>query len=104
MNPTGNYLFRINDQVTLDHVWTMSSGMLLNLRGGYAEFQEPNIRQHEGVFDPATLGWSPSVAQYFGGAKYMPRFEIGGTSVLGQDSGQQHRARHLVVPADRGPR
>jgi hypothetical protein len=88
VNPTGNYLFRINNQVTIDHVWTMSSGMLLNLRGGYAEFREPNIRQHENVFDPATLGWSPSVVQYFQGAQYMPRFEIAaGTSVLGQDRG-----------------
>jgi len=43
---------------------------------GYAEFREPNIRQHEDVFDPATLGWSPSVVQYFQGTKYMPRFEI----------------------------
>ena len=88
VNPTGNYLFRINNQVTIDHVWTMSSGMLLNLRGGFAEFREPNIRQHEDVFDPATLGWSPAVVQYFQGAQYMPRFEISaGTSVLGQDRG-----------------
>jgi hypothetical protein len=87
VNPTGNYLFRKNDQVTIDHVWTMSAGMLLNLRCGYALFQEPNIRQHEGVFDPASLGWSPGVVQYFQGAQYMPRFEIGGMSVLGQDTG-----------------
>jgi hypothetical protein len=78
VKPTGNYLFRKNDQITIDHVWTMSSGMLLNVRGGYALFREPSIRQHQDVFDPATLGWSSSVTQYFGGAKYMPRFEIGG--------------------------
>ncbi len=87
VNPTGNYLFRKNQQVTIDHVWTMTSGMLLNLRGGYALFREPNIRQHEGVFDPASLGWSTSVVQLFGGAKYMPRWEIEGNSVLGQDRG-----------------
>jgi len=88
VDPTGSYLFRINNQVTIDHVWTMSSGMLLNLRGGWAEFQEPNIRAHEGVMDPATLGWSSNVLQYFQGAKYMPRFEISaGTSVIGQDKG-----------------
>ena len=88
VDPTGSYLFRINNQVTIDHVWTMSSGMLLNLRGGWAEFQEPNIRAHEDVMDPATLGWSPCVVQYFQGAKYMPRFEISaGTSVIGEDKG-----------------
>jgi hypothetical protein len=87
VNPTGNYLFRKNDQVTIDHVWTMSSGMLLNLRGGYALFQEPNIRQHQDVFDPATLGWSSSVTQYFGSTDYMPRFTLSGTSSIGENLG-----------------
>lgn len=87
VNPTGNYLFRRNDQVTIDHVWTMSSGMLLNLRGGYALFKEPNIRQHQDVFDPASLGWSNSVTQYFGSTKYMPRFELTGTSSIGENLG-----------------
>jgi outer membrane receptor protein involved in Fe transport len=85
VKPIGNYLFRKNDQVTIDHVWTMSSGMLLNLRGGYALFREPSVRQHEGVVDPATIGWSTGVVQLFNGAKYMPRFEIGGTSVIGEN-------------------
>jgi len=83
VTPTGNFLFRKNDQITIDHVWTMSSGMLLNLRGGYALFREPSVRQHQDVFDPATLGWSSSVTQYFGGKQYMPRFEVGGMAVLG---------------------
>jgi hypothetical protein len=87
VNPTGNYLFRINNQVTIDHVWTMSSGMLLNLRGGYAEFREPNIRQHQDVFDPASLGWSPGVTQYFGSTNYMPRFALTGTSSIGENLG-----------------
>ena len=87
IKPTGNYLFRWNDQVTIDHVWTMSSGMLLNLRGGYALFREPSIRQHEGEFDPATLGWSSSVVQLFNGARYLPRFEIGGNAVIGENLG-----------------
>jgi hypothetical protein len=87
LKSTGNYLYRINNQVTLDHVWTMSSGMLLNVRGGWAEFQEPNIRQHQGEFDPGSLGWSSGTTQYFGGASYLPRFEIGGNSVLGDSEG-----------------
>jgi hypothetical protein len=87
VNPTGNYLFRKNDQVTIDHVWTMSSGMLLNLHGGYALFREPNIRQHQDVFDPATLGWSSGVTQYFGSTEYMPRFTLSGTSSIGENLG-----------------
>jgi uncharacterized lipoprotein NlpE involved in copper resistance len=87
LKPIGNYLFRKNDQVTIDHVWTMSSGMLLNLRGGWALFREPSIRQHEGEFDPATLGWSSGVTSLFGGAQYLPRFEIGGMSAIGENLG-----------------
>ncbi len=30
--PTGNFLFRINDAVNADHVWTMSPSSLLNVR------------------------------------------------------------------------
>ena len=30
--PTGNFLFRINDAVNVDHVWTMSPSSLLNVR------------------------------------------------------------------------
>jgi hypothetical protein len=49
--PTGNYLFRINDGVTADHVYTMSPTMLLDTRVGWQRFQEPNVRQHEGLAD-----------------------------------------------------
>ena len=45
-------LYRINDAVNVDHVWTMSPSSLLNVRGGWSRFQEPSIRQHQGIFDP----------------------------------------------------
>jgi Carboxypeptidase regulatory-like domain len=74
--PTGNFLFRINDGVTYDHVYTMSSNSVLDARAGWQRFQEPNVRQHEGLFDPATLGFSPAVSTLFGGAKYFPHFDF----------------------------
>ncbi|MCC6164276.1 MAG: TonB-dependent receptor [Acidobacteria bacterium] len=78
INPTGNFLYRKNDAVTGDHVWTMSPKMVLNLRGSWSRFEEPNVRQHQDIFDPATLGFSSSATSQFGAAKYFPRIEYAG--------------------------
>ena len=74
--PVGNFLFRKNDAVTVDHVYTVTNSTLLNLRGGWSRFDEPNIRQHEGVFDPATLGFSPTTVGYFRGAHAAVRLRL----------------------------
>jgi hypothetical protein len=76
INPTGNFLYRINDAVNVDHVWTISNSSLLNLRASYSRFQEPSIRQHQGIFDPTSLGFPTSASQYFGDDRYFPRFEM----------------------------
>jgi hypothetical protein len=76
VRPTGNFLYRINDAVNLDHVWTISPSTLLNVRGGWSRFQEPSIRQHQGIFDPASLGFPTSTTQYFGDNLYFPRIEM----------------------------
>jgi carboxypeptidase family protein/TonB-dependent receptor-like protein len=83
--PTGNYLFRINDGVTYDHVYTMTPSSLLDVRAGWSRFQELNVRQHEGLFDPATLGFPPSVVSLFGGARYFPHFDFDQFSDLGDN-------------------
>ncbi len=72
--PTGNFLYRKNDGVTVDHTYVQSSSTLWDIRAGWQRFQEPNVRQHEGIFDPASLGFAPAVAALFGGAKYFPLF------------------------------
>ncbi len=76
IRPTGNFLYRINDAFNVDHVWTMSSSSLLNVRASYSRFQEPSIRQHQGLFNPSSLGWGPAATQYFGDNQYFPRFEF----------------------------
>jgi hypothetical protein len=92
IRPTGNFLYRINDAVNVDHVWTMSSSTLLNMRASWSRFQEPSIRQHQGLFDPASLGFPASTAQYFGSNKYFPSInldqyaDIGDTFAGGQNS------------------
>jgi hypothetical protein len=87
IRPTGNFLFRINDGGTFDHVYNFSGTMVLNTRVGYTRFNEPNIRQHEGAIDPASLGFASSVTALFGPEKYLPRFEIGNFSVIGDSIG-----------------
>jgi hypothetical protein len=74
--PTGNFLYRINDGVTFDHVYTMSANSLLDTRVGWQKFQEPNVRQHEGNFDPSALGFPASVTALFGGANYFPHVDF----------------------------
>jgi outer membrane receptor protein involved in Fe transport len=76
IRPTGNFLFRNNDAVNADHVWTMTPTVLLNLRGGWSRFEEPSVREHQGFFDPASLGFSQQTAALFGDASYLPRFNI----------------------------
>jgi hypothetical protein len=80
IRPTGNFLYRINDAVNADHVWTMSNDSLLNMRASYSRFQEPSIRQHQGIVDPASLGFPSSASQYFGANRYFPRFEMDDTA------------------------
>lgn len=76
INPTGNFLYRINDAVTADHVWTVSPTAVLNLRGSWSKFKEPNLRQNQGLFDPASLGFSSATTgQFPAGVQYFPRIE-----------------------------
>jgi hypothetical protein len=70
--PTGNFLFRKNDGITMSDTWTQSSTSLWDVRGGWQRFQEPNVRQHEGLFDPASLGFPPATVAQMGGAQYFP--------------------------------
>jgi hypothetical protein len=83
--PNGNFLFRTNDGVTYDHVYTMTSTTLLDVRAGWQRFKEPNVRQHEGLFDPASLGFSSGVTGLFGGASYFPHFDFDQFSDVGEN-------------------
>jgi hypothetical protein len=85
--PTGNFLFRINDGVTIDHTWTQNSASLWDIRAGWQRFREPNVRQHEGVFDPASLGFSPAVSSLFRGARYFPQFNFDTIGDIGDNLG-----------------
>jgi carboxypeptidase family protein len=85
--PRGNFLIRKNDGVTYDHVYTMSNSSLFNARVGWQRFQEPNVRQHEGVFDQTSLGFSSTTLGYFSGAKYFPLFDFDSLSDIGENLG-----------------
>ena len=50
---------RINQQVGLDHIWTISPSKVLDLRYSLTRWQEPT-QSHGKGFDPTTLGFSPT--------------------------------------------
>ena len=87
VRPRGNFLFRKNDGVTYDHVYTMSPSSLFNLRAGWQRFQEPTVRQHEGQFDPTSIGFSAATNALFGGMRYFPLFDFSSFSDLGENLG-----------------
>ncbi len=87
IRPTGNFLFRINNGGAFDHVYNFSPTVVLNSRAGFSRFNEPSIRQHQDIFEPASLGFPSQVVALFGPEKYFPRFEITGYSVLGDTVG-----------------
>jgi carboxypeptidase family protein len=76
IRPTGNFLFRINDSGAFDHVYNFSPTVILNTRAGFSRFSEPNIRQHEGQINPASLGFPAATAALFGSELYLPRFDF----------------------------
>ncbi len=86
---TGNFLTRKNDGFSYDHVYTFSPTMILDFRLGFSRFLETNVRQHEGTFEPASLGFSPQSVGFFGTGKYLPRFEFpaGSFSNIGDSRG-----------------
>ncbi|HEX6626019.1 MAG TPA: carboxypeptidase-like regulatory domain-containing protein, partial [Pyrinomonadaceae bacterium] len=89
INPTGNFLFRINNGATYDHVWTATPTTIVNARFGFSRFWEPNIRQHQGEFDPASLGFSARTAAFFGDASHLPLLDFPDNtfSEIGNDMG-----------------
>jgi len=101
IKPIGNYLFRINDALNADHVWTMSAASLLNVRASWSRFKEPSIRQHQNIFDPASLGFPASTTQYFGANKYFPNinFDDGQYADIGQNfAGAQNSTIYSFQP------
>jgi len=98
--PTGNFLFRKNDGVTVDHTWTQSSNSLWEFRGGWQQFREPNVRQHEGVFDPASLGFSAKRPGPVRWRAVLPAVRLRHAHRHRRQPGGQHHTHHLVIPAD----
>jgi len=85
--PRGNFLFRKNDGITVDHTYTQSSSTLWDIRAGWQRFKEPNIKQHENLFDPASLGFAPSVVSLFRDADYFPQFNFDTIDQIGDNLG-----------------
>jgi carboxypeptidase family protein len=83
VRPLGFYMFRINDQLAGDYVWTISNASVLNVRGSWIRFREFDKRQSQDVFDPASLGFSPQTVALFRGYKYFPQMDLANFTDLG---------------------
>jgi len=89
---TGNFLFRINNGGTLDHVYTIDPTKVLNLRLGFSRFTERNQRPHAG-FDPRTLGLSGAFIDQ-AAALHFPAISISGFNGIGGDFGNE--TNHMI--------
>ena len=100
IRPIGNFLYRVNDGVTGDHVWAISPRSLLNLRAGWQRFQEPNVRQHEGAVRPGLAG----LPGLDGGRVRPDRLPAALRDRRHQRDRREHgrhvHPQHLFVPAD----
>lgn len=56
---TGAYQHRITKGVGVDHVWTLSPTMILDVKANLTRYEEPN-NDHGVGFDPSTLGFPTS--------------------------------------------
>ena len=50
IKPTGHFLFRINDALNADHVWTMSNTSLLNVRASWSRLPGAESPPESGNF------------------------------------------------------
>jgi hypothetical protein len=87
VRPVGTLLFRNNNGATYDHIYTASPTTIFNFRAGFTHFDSPTLRPSEGAFSPASLGFSARTAALFTDLSYLPRFEIGEFSPLGDSLG-----------------
>ncbi|MCA1564377.1 MAG: carboxypeptidase-like regulatory domain-containing protein [Acidobacteria bacterium] len=66
--------FRTNDGAVLGYTATLSSTMVLDVRGNMTRFVQE--RRPSGTFDPANLGFTPAALATMRGFQYLPRFDI----------------------------
>jgi hypothetical protein len=87
IHPTGTFLFRKNNGATFDDIYTVSPTVVFNFRAGFIRFSSPTVKESEGEFNPAALGFSAHTVSFFGGASYLPLFQIDQFSPIGDTLG-----------------
>ncbi len=87
IHPTGTFLFRKNNGATFDDIYTVSPTLVFNFRAGFIRFSSPTVKESEGEFNPASLGFSARTVSFFGGASYLPLFQIDQFSPIGDSLG-----------------
>jgi Carboxypeptidase regulatory-like domain/TonB dependent receptor len=76
IDPTSTDTYRVNHGAAVDHIYRASPTTVLNVRAGFTRFENFGRLASEGEFNPASLGFPPETAAYFGDASYFPQFII----------------------------
>ena len=81
---TKGFDYRTNAAVTSGYTSTLSSNLLLDVRGGWSRFGE--YRDPSSEFDPSTLGFTPSALRAISDYRYLPFMTIGTFSTTNDNS------------------
>ncbi len=81
---TQGFDYRTNTGFTTGYTSTLSSTLLLDVKGSWARFGE--WRDPAAEFDPASLGFSAVALQAMGGYRYLPMFTFGTFSATNSNS------------------
>ncbi len=102
VRPTGNFLFRINDALNVDHVWTMTPIDAAERARQLVAVPGAEQRQHQGLFDPRQP-WLPAErVAVLRQQQVLPALRVRRQLVLGSRRHvcRRHQRVHLFVPAD----
>jgi hypothetical protein len=80
-------LKRINDAFVVDHVATLSSTLIVNLRGSAARYVELSRGDANLGFDKTTLGFPASLVSQLPGGDFFGRYEFADYIPLGRHAG-----------------
>jgi hypothetical protein len=94
INPSMSQFGRQNKGASVDHLYTMGAGDILNLRGGVTRFSEIQAPVAPG-FNIGSLGFPSSTLTLFQKAAYLPAFNVSGYKKLGGDAGAQETSTIL---------
>jgi hypothetical protein len=81
--PTGDSWNRNSQSLTYDHVYTVNSNTVLNMRAGVSYFADAFTVPSKGKVDLADFGFSENALKQFLNSDYFPQIGVSGFGTLG---------------------